>query len=367
MTPDPGPSSIQVLDALEAVRRRPAMYFGDTGSMGLHHLVWEVIANSIDQHLAREATHLRVDVDDEGWITIEGDGPGIPTAPLRDGPRVLEDIFLRLHHGPSRFDHFPHVHVAPSMHGVGLAAVSAVCARLEVESRHRGEHWRAAFERGVMVEPARSIGPSERSGTRIRMLPDAQIFSNARVDHALVEERLRELAWLCPLLAIRWQGTTLPGRGGPAGWVREIAGDALLAGTLLSTTRDVDDVQVDLALGWTDRDETTVRSFVNFGATQRGTHVRGVYAALVAMARAVGSDADARVVHELLLPGLVVVVHVGLFDASFGSPTRDHLVTPLAEVATRTAIERALRVVLAPRSALATFLRGRLGVGDAMT
>jgi DNA gyrase subunit B len=353
-TSDYAAENIEVLEGLEAVRRRPGMYLGDVrDGSALHHMVWEIVGNSIDQHLARRVRHLRVDLD-ERWVTVEDDGPGIPVEAVLHGRSALDLIFTTLHCGPTWDGHFPHVHLTSSLHGVGVAAVNAVCGRLEVESRRRGTLWRAAFERGRTVSPLEHCGRTSSTGTRVRFRPDPEIFGHSHVDEAKIEARLRELAWLNPLLDVRWQGASLPGRDGLSGYVREIAASELVCEPLC-ITRLIHDVWVDLAIGWQKHGAPELRTFVNQMATKEGTHITGLWQGF---ARAFGARVGP--VRELIEPGLVAVLHVGLLEPKFGAPTRDQLTTPAARSAVREALRQTLPSVLRSRGELGAFLRQRL-------
>lgn len=322
-------ADIVVLEGLEPVRMRPGMYIGDVrDGSGLHHLVWEVVGNSIDQHLARWARHLRVDVDGE-WVTVEDDGQGIPTEDCA-GRSALDVIFTTLHAGATWDGHFPHVHVADRAWGMGLAVVNALSERLEVESRRQGKVHRAVYERGKIVEPVTSVSDKRESGTRIRFRPDASIFVEPRFDLQRIGERLQELAWLNPLLDVHFQGATLPGRGGLGTWVRTLAERELLDDAVLSASRSVDDVWVDLALGWRKSGPTEIHAFVNENRVSEGMHIRGLWHGL-------GQAFETRVgvARDALRSNLIACVHVGMFGPEFAGPARAHLSNPSAAKAVK--------------------------------
>jgi DNA gyrase subunit B len=320
-------AEIEVLDGVDAVRKRPGMYVGDAhDGSGLHHLFWEVLGNSIDQHLARRARRVRIDIDGE-WVTIEDDGLGIP-AP------ILEPVLTRYHACGSWDDHVPHVHVGESHVGVGLFAVNALSARFEIESRCEGRTWSMAFERGRVVQPLACMGAASQSGTRIRFHPDAEIFSTAKLDVLRVETWLEQLAWRHPLLEVRFRGSMLDNREGLRGWVRSIASNEQVA-PIVSATRAIDDVFVDIALGWTNRPEGNLRAFVNDQTIPRGTHVQGMWAGI---ARATGykrAHVTAR-----LEPGLVGVLAVTMGTPEYAGEIRDKLKSAAAHTAvSRTVLE----------------------------
>ena len=240
---------IQVLKGLAGIRKRPGMYVGSTDSGGMHHLLWEVVANVVDLHLARLATELHVEITD-AWASVRDDGPGISTD-LRRGHAVswLEVAFRQLMAtGPTSVRHVPHVHLTPSMIGVGLCVVNALSTRTEVETSGGGTRWAMAFERGEIATPLTDLGPTTAEGTLIRFRPDPEIFASTTFDLARIGDRLQQLAWLNPLLRVFFQGRRLLGRGGLRGWAEQLAGGAPEA--LFSTEHKVDDVYVDLALAW---------------------------------------------------------------------------------------------------------------------
>jgi DNA gyrase subunit B len=191
---------IQVLSAIEAIRRRPGMYIGDVrDGSGLHHLLWELVANSVDERLAGHASRIRVSV--EGPLAeVEDDGRGIPIAVApRQGVRVVELVLTQIHCGPTFDGHLPHVHVSPRGYGIGLVVVNALSEELEVEIHREGYVWRQRYARGEPRGPLERGQRTERTGTRIRFRADRSIFGDrAAFDRAAVRERLVELARFNP-------------------------------------------------------------------------------------------------------------------------------------------------------------------------
>jgi DNA gyrase subunit B len=356
--------SIQVLEGLEAVRKRPEMYVGDTSDgSGRDHLIWEVVANSIDQHLMRRARSLFVSIAD-GWVVVEDDGPGLPCGELH-GKNAIEIIFTTLHAGATWDGHVPHVHVS-FLRGVGVTSVNALSERLEVETCSGGTRWRMAFEHGRVVEPLSSGNATNDYGTRIRFRPDRAIFHESpAVDCATIERRLRELAWMNPLLDLRFQGQKLPWRGGVAGWVREIAG-TLVGDVVVTAARVIDEVFVDVALGWraSTASSAEIRSFAGQCATPLGgTHVDGLWDAISLATERLGPpDLSPELRRERLAGGLVAVVHVAFDVPQFGEATRGRLDNPAAAAATARVGREALfaRCRTEQASALAADLARRL-------
>lgn len=356
--------SIRVLDSVEMVRKRPGMFVGDVhDGSGLRQMLWEVVANCVDQHLMRRARAMSIEVRD-GWICVEDDGLGIPIeVDSRVGRPILEAVLTVVSHRPSWDGHDPHVHVG-GLCGVGLAAVNALSERLEVETTRDGVRWSIAYERGVQVEPMRHGGPASRLGTRVRYRPDPSVFAGPSLRPEDVEARVREIAWLNPLMAVTFQGVLLPGRGGVSEWLRSETPNAKAS---YSALRSSGEVQVELALAWADDGAApSVRSFVNTLPTIEGTHVAGLWAGLTEWVEIVlpNETVSKARLHEALTPGLRAIVHVGLMAPSYAAPTKDHLVTPVAgEAVHRVMREDAGRVLeerLRDRSPVRAFLESRL-------
>jgi DNA gyrase/topoisomerase IV subunit B len=332
------------------------MYVGSTDDgSAASHLLWELVGNVVDLHLGRLATEVHVDVAEDGWISVRDDGPGfsiaiVPTFEVT----ALEVAFTTLFNGgpPDRLQ-IPHIHLTPTLKGVGVCIVSALSTRTEVETTRDGTRWAMAFEQGNVASPLRSLGPTSIEGTLIRFRPDPQIFKSIDVDLDAVRERLQQIAWLNPLLRVFFKERRVSGRGGLRGWAAQLADDAPEA--QLSTEQKVDDVYVDIALAWSGTRAPIIHSFVNMQPSrEHGTHVDGLYRAFSDCATELGVDAAAfRVCVE---PGLVAVVHVGLYGARWGNPRRDHLISPIAgEV-----VAKVLRDHLVREKRLRGFFEARL-------
>lgn len=353
--------SIRVPEYFEAIRKRPGMFVGDVhDGSGLRQMLWEVVANCVDQHLMRRVRAMSVELRD-GWICVEDDGLGIP---VEVDPRVerptIEAILTVWSHRPSWDGHDPHIHVG-GLFGAGLAVVNALTERLEVETTRDGSRWATAFERGVQVEPLRSRGPANRVGTRVRFRPDPSIFTGPPLRDEDVAGRVRELAWLNPLLAVRFQGEPLPGRGGVGEWMRSEAPNARASYVAL---RPSGEVQVELALAWGDDGAApSVRSFVNMLPTRDGTHVNGLWKGLAEWASNVSPNETISRgrLREALGPGLRAIVHVGMYETKWAGPTKEQLLSPAAGRAVRRVMREDAQRVLFERSPTRAFLLGRLG------
>ena len=333
-------SSIVVLQGLEAIRRRPGMYIGDVhDGSGLHHMIWEVVGNVIDLHLAGKATRLSVDLSD-GWVEVRDDGPGFPVERAARGKSAVELVFTTLHAGPTRDGHFPHVHIGRSMYGVGVSAVNALSVELEVETRTRGRVYRQRFSRGLPTTAFEEVGRSETTGARVRFRPDPEIFSSTDFDEAAIRARLRELAFLNPMLTIDFGHQRFRERDGIAGYAWTLAEDrgATPEQPVRRMSGDRERVRVDVALTWLADGAPDLRSYVSqFATRDGGTHVEGFWEGLregVASLE-IAEDMSEAVFREVFGQGLVAVVHAGLYDPCFGAPTRDRLASPEARSAVR--------------------------------
>lgn len=187
--------NIQILEGLEAVRKRPAMYIGDVGERGLHHLVYEVVDNSIDEALAKYCTEIIVTIHNNGYITIKDDGRGIPVDIHPKEKRSALEVVLTVLHAGGKFDK-SNYKVSGGLHGVGVSCVNALSEHLIAEVDREGKHFYQEYHRGKPVEPVKAVSESNRTGTTITFKPDDTIFSTTTFDRNILARRLRELAFL---------------------------------------------------------------------------------------------------------------------------------------------------------------------------
>ena len=195
-------ANIRVLEGIEAVRKRPGMYIGDTTTRGLHHLVYEVVDNSIDEAMAGFCRNIHVTLHTDGSVSVVDDGRGIPVDIHADsGKSALEVVLTKVHAG-GKFDHDTYK-VSGGLHGVGVTVVNALSEWLEAEVRRDGQVWQQDYEQGNAKGPVHALGPAKTTGTTIRFLPDATIFPRIGFDYDTLEKRLRELAFLNKGVRIR--------------------------------------------------------------------------------------------------------------------------------------------------------------------
>jgi DNA gyrase/topoisomerase IV subunit B len=302
--------------------------------------LFEIVGNSLDQHLAGHATRVSIDINRSGTVTVEDDGDGIPVALVAEHRRsFVELVFTKLHFTPTMDGHSPHVHARAGLHGVGVSVVSALSSRLEVETRGGNFGSKIAFAQGKTVEPLTELGPTTKRGTWIRYSPDPAIFEGARHDLRAIKRRLVQLAGLTPKLDIRFQGKSLQRPEGLAGWLRELAPHAMKE-TALVASGTHEGVIVEAAFAWNPRARRKtpkVLSFVNCSETRlNGSHVKGLLAA-------VRATPPTTIDQDRVMKGLVALVHVQMSGPQFAGPTKWQLDAEPARIAVQEVVTRALK------------------------
>jgi DNA gyrase subunit B len=341
-------SSIEVLEGLEPVRKRPAMYIGTTGPDGLHHLVYEVVDNAIDEALAGFCREISVTIHDDGSVTVADDGRGIPVDehPVEKRP-AAEIVLTRLHAG-GKFNESSYK-VSGGLHGVGVSVVNALSDWLEVEIKRDGKVWAERFERGVPVSDFRAIGTSEKTGTKVTFHPDPLIFPITDFSFDVLSQRLRELAFLNAGVRIQIKDER-SGKdhdfcfeGGIVSFVEHLsrARQPLHAPIYVSGERVVEGhtrkipVGVEIALQYNDSYNEAVFSFANnINTVEGGSHLIGFRTALTrAIARYValqaknGKGAEEQIGGEDVREGLTAVISVKLPQPEFEGQTKAKLGT----------------------------------------
>jgi len=279
---------ITVLKGLEAVRKRPAMYIGDVGKRGLHHLVNEVIDNSIDEALAGFCTKIIVSIEKDGSISIEDNGRGIPVEIHKEeGIPALEVVMTILHAG-GKFDKNTYK-VSGGLHGVGVSVVNALSENLRAEIHRDGEAYEQKYQIGKAVGPVKKIGKSDKTGTIINFIPDSTIFKNQSFEEEIIRVRLKELAYLNKNLVIilknnitEEEETKFHFSGGLSDFIKYLDGDEdLIHNEIITVFREEGEVPVDLALRYSTSYNNNIFSFVNnINTIEGGTHLSGFRSAL---------------------------------------------------------------------------------------
>ena len=287
-------SNIQVLEGLEAVRKRPSMYIGDVGLRGLHHLVYEVLDNSIDEAMAGHCDHIEVHLYEDGSVAVEDNGRGIPVDTHPSEDRSALEVVMTVLHAGGKFDKDSY-QVSGGLHGVGVSCVNALASRFEVTVRRDGSVWKQAYRCGVPEDPVAEVRPmrdDETTGTHIRFWPDEEIFKTSEFRFETLSDRLRELAYLNAGVRIiiedhREEDETLAreeyfSEEGIVGFVNYLdeARDPILDDTIYIADEE-GEVPVELAMRYNDGYNSNVLSFVNnINTHEGGTHITGFRRAL---------------------------------------------------------------------------------------
>ena len=286
MTEEYSVDKIKVLEGLEAVRKRPAMYIGSTDEKGLHHLVEEVVDNSVDEALAGYCTRIDVIINEDGSITVDDNGRGIPVEIHKDyGISGVEVVMTKLHAG-GKFDKGAYK-VAGGLHGVGVSVVNALSKWLEVEVRRNGKIYRQRYERGKPVTKLEIVGNAKETGTKITFYPDDEIFAGKTFDYHILRKRLQELAFLNKGLRIRLvdkrtgKEDVFQYDGGIIEFVKYINRNKNPLHDVIYFNGEKDGIHVEIALQYTDSYAENVYTFVNnINTKEGGSHLSGFKSAL---------------------------------------------------------------------------------------
>jgi DNA gyrase subunit B len=332
--------SIKVLEGLEAVRKRPGMYIGSTGERGLHHLVYEVVDNAVDEALAGYCDTIDVTLLADGGVRVVDDGRGIPVDehPVEHRP-AIEVVMTTLHAG-GKFDGESYA-VSGGLHGVGVSVVNALSERLDVEIRRDGYVWTQSYERGDPASPLVRGAVSDETGTTITFWPDHQIFETTDWSFETLSRRMQEMAFLNRNLAITItderqeepRAAKYMYEGGIADFVRYInASKEPVHGTVIDFGEDGEGVSVEIAMQWSAAYTESVHTFANtINTAEGGTHEEGFRAALTTIVNRYAREQkllrekDDNLTGEDVREGLTAIVSIKLADPQFEGQTKTKL------------------------------------------
>jgi DNA gyrase subunit B len=348
-------SDIQVLKGLEAVRKRPGMYIGSTSSRGLHHLVYEVVDNSIDEALAGYCDTVSVVIHPDNAITVDDNGRGIPVDihPVEKIPGV--ELAMTVLHAGGKFDKSSYK-VSGGLHGVGVSVVNALSETLKVWVKRDGQEYFMEFRRGGTVRKLEVLAKvsAKESGTKVWFKPDPEIFTELVYDYAILESRLRELSYLNKGVTIsltderpgQERSETFHAKGGLKEFVAFLNGNKKsLHPEILYLDMERDDVGIELALQYNDGYNENVFSFVNnINTHEGGTHLTGFKSALTRTINAYAAKGNALKKSDFTLSGedvregLTAVLHVKVREPQFEGQTTTKLGNSEVETAVKTAV-----------------------------
>ncbi len=335
-------NKIQILEGLEAVRKRPGMYIGSTSSRGLHHLVYEIVDNSVDEALAGYCSHIKVNIHPDNSVTVEDDGRGIPVGiNEKAGKPAVEVVFTVLHAG-GKFGGGGYK-VSGGLHGVGASVVNALSESLEVQVFYDGKIYQQRYEKGNAVYDLEVVGEceSDKTGTRVTFIPDSTIFETLNYDFDTLKQRLRETAFLTKGLRITltderaepWKKRSFHYEGGIREFVQYLnKGKTPLYEDIIECGGEKDGVLVDIAMQHNDGFNESTYSFVNNIITpEGGTHMTGFRNALTktfndyGRAQKLLKDNEDNLTGDDIREGLTAIISIKISEPQFEGQTKQKL------------------------------------------
>ena len=361
MSAEYGADQIQILEGLEAVRKRPGMYIGSTSLKGLHHLVYEIVDNSVDEALAGECSHIEVFINEDNSITVVDDGRGIPVGiNSKSGLPAVQVVFTVLHAG-GKFGGGGYK-VSGGLHGVGASVVNALSEWLEVLVETDGKAYKQRYERGKVITDLTEIGTTERHGTTVTFLPDKEIFEETVFDYGTIKHRLREMAFLTKGLRISLTDRREEGKktdsfhyeGGIMEYVSYLnKNQTVLYDKIIYCEGKKGTVQVEVALQHNDGYNEGCYSFVNnINTPEGGTHLTGFrnaitktfneYAKLMKLVK----DSDPALTGEDIREGMTAIVSIKIPEPQFEGQTKQKLGNSEARGAVETIASEQIMIFL---------------------
>ncbi|MEY4053059.1 MAG: hypothetical protein RIR64_2044 [Bacteroidota bacterium] len=364
-----GADSIQVLEGLEAVRKRPAMYIGDVGSKGLHHLVYEVVDNSIDEALAGYCSHIEVAIHEDNSISVQDNGRGIPTAMHTKEKKSALEVVMTVLHAGGKFDKNTYK-VSGGLHGVGVSCVNALSTKLHVTVEREGKIFEQEYSIGVPKYAVREAGTSNKTGTRVHFWPDLSIFQESVYKREILESRLRELSYLNKRISItitdlrekdeagNFYSKNFYSEGGIVEFVQMLDKNGnrnpIISQPLYVEGLDeASNVMVEVALTYNDDFKENIFSYVNnINTIEGGTHVTGFRTALTRVFKSYGDKeglfekAKVTVEGDDFREGLSAIISVKVPEPQFEGQTKTKLGNSEVSGVVQTTVSRVLEAYL---------------------
>jgi DNA gyrase subunit B len=354
-----GAQDITVLEGLEAVRKRPGMYIGSTGTRGLHHLIYEVMDNSVDEALAGEADHVEITIHPDSSVTVSDNGRGIPVDTMKKEGKPAAEVVLTVLHAGGKFGDGGGYKVSGGLHGVGVSVVNALSEKLELTIWRDGNEWTQSYERGAPQTELTKGAQTDRRGTSITFLPDLEIFETIDYERSVLEQRFREMAFLTKGLKLTFEDergegfrATFQYDGGIVDFVNYLHSQGTrepLHDKVVYMADETDIGEVEVALQWNNSYQESLLSFANnINTHEGGTHLSGFRSALTrtinAYARQKGElkEKDPNLQGEDVREGLTAIISVKIRDPQFEGQTKTKLGNPPVEGFVQAAVNRGL-------------------------
>ncbi|MBA4336698.1 DNA topoisomerase (ATP-hydrolyzing) subunit B [bacterium] len=343
-----GAEQIQVLEGLEAVRKRPGMYIGTTDVAGLHHLIWEIVDNAIDEAMAGECKNIVVTLHQDGSCSVIDDGRGIPVEThQRTGKSALETVLTVLHAG-GKFGEEGGYKVSGGLHGVGVSVVNALSVKLVAKVQRNGKIYSQEYSRGKVVTGVEEVGKSTSTGTTITFTPDPEIFQITEFDYDTVKNRLRQQAYLTKGVSIKVLDERFDKKyefyfeGGIRSYVQHLNKNKEIIGKVVYIDKELPEGNVEIALQYSDTYQENIFTFANnIHTLEGGMHLTGFKSALTrtinnyARKNNILKEKEANLTAEDVREGLTAIISVKLADPQFEGQTK----SKLGNAEMRTAVE----------------------------